>query len=645
VLKTQPTNPVMRFGAFEIDMRTGELRKHGIRIKLQDQPFRVLQILLEHPGEVVTREELQRQIWPSDTFVDFDRGLNNAVKRLRETLGDSVEAPRYIETLAKRGYRFIGPLERNGQAPTLAAAQPTAVSVQSTEGRSPRTRAWRTSAFVVLGLIMTSAVVFGLDVGKVRSSVLFGFRPPEIHSLAVLPLENLSGDSSQEYFADGMTDALITDVAQIGSLKVISRTSILRYKKTNKPLPEIARELNVDGIVEGTVQRSGDRVRITAQLIHGPTDKHLWANSYERNVADVFGLQREVTEDIAAQIKAHLTPQQNRGRTQPRPVSIQALELYFQGKQHLDRVGQGFGDEENKKAAELFQQAIDADPNFVQAYLGLADSHSGLLLPTREDQAIIARAHRKIEELDPGSAATALLLAQSKAGNWDWTGAEHELRRALALNPNDSAAHHWFALFLDDVGRLDEGWKEEQIAQALNPNPDRLPSATDWPEALFRRGQYDEAIRVYLRILEANPDDGQTHLGLSESYEGKGMYKEAIAELGRVCRAYGHADIETRLNRAYAIAGYRGALRQWAEEIERQQATKQVYMPAYLASVYVRLDDKDRAFYWLEDAYKHHDEPGLGTDLVQWLKGDPFLKPIRNDPRYFDLLRRVGLPP
>lgn len=645
MLKTQQTDLVMHFGAFEIDMRTGELRKHGIRIKLQDQPFRVLQILLERPGEVVTREELQRQIWPSDTFVDFDRGLNNAVKRLRETLGDSVEAPRYIETLPKHGYRFIGHAEGNGHAPALAAAQPTTVSLKSTEGTSYRTRAWRTSAFVAVALFLMSAVAFGLDLGKVRSTVWLKLRRPEIRSLAVLPLENLSGDPSQEYFADGMTDALITDVAQIGSLKVISRTSILRYKKTNKSLPEIASELNVDGIVEGTVQRSGGRVRITAQLIHGPTDKHLWANSYERDLADIFALQREVSEDIAGQVKAHLTPQQNQRRSETRPANIQALDFYFQGRQHLDRVGQGFGDEENKKAAELFQRAIDADANFVQAYLGLAASYDGLLMPSREDQRIIDQVQRKVAELQPDSSEAAVLLARTKMRDWDWAGAEREFRRAVTLNPNDSTAHHWFGRSLEELGRMDEGWKEELIAQALNPNPDRLPSASDWPEALVRRGQYDEAIRLYLRILEANPNDGQTHLGLSGSYEGKGMYKEAIAELGHGCRSYGHPEIETRLNRAYAIAGYHGALRQWAAEIERLQAAKEVYFPAYLATVYARLDDKDRAFYWLEEAYKHRDESGLGTDLINWLKPDPDLKSLRNDPRYFDLLRRVGLPP
>jgi TolB-like protein/Tfp pilus assembly protein PilF len=497
----------------------------------------------------------------------------------------------------------------------------------------------------VVGFILMSAVAFGLDVRKVRSTVWLKLRPPEIHSLAVIPLENLSGDVSQEYFADGMTDALITDVAQIGSLKVISRTSVLRYKKTNKPLPEIAHELNVDGIVEGTVQRSGDRVRITAQLIHCPTDKHLWASSYERNLADVFALQREVSEDIAGQVKAHLTSQQNQRRPETRPVNIQALDFYFQGKHHLDRVGQGFGDEENKKAAEFFRRAIDADPSFVQAYLGLAASHYGLLMPSVQDQAIIDGVQRKVAELQPDSSDAALLLASTKMRDWEWAGAEREFRRAVALNPNDSMAHHSLGRFLDDVGRMDEGWKEEQIAQELNPNPDRLPSAADWPEALYRRGQYDEAIRRYLRILEANPNDGQTHLGLSENYEQKGMYKEAIAELGRTCRSYGHPEIEIRLNRTFATAGYRGALRQWVQEIERLQAAKQVYMPAYLASVYGRLDDKDRAFYWLEEAYKHHDESGLGTDLINFLKPDPSLKSLRSDSRYFDLLRRVGLPP
>ena len=645
VQETSPSRGAIRFSSFEVDVRAGELRKHGHRIRLQDQPFRVLQILLEHPGEVVTREELQRQIWPSDTFVDFDRGLNNAVKRLRDTLGDSAETPRYIETLPKRGYRFIGIVgARNGDDAVEEAANRVEIHEQVAVPSNPRSLV-RATAFVALGLLIAVGLALGTDIGGVRSRVLLRLYPPSIHSLAVIPLQNLSGDPAQEYFADGMTDALITDLAQVSSLKVISRTSIMRYKNTNKGLPEIARELGVDGIVEGTVQRSGDRVRITAQLVHGPSDKHVWANSYERGLRDVFALEGDVAQDIARQIQAHLGPPHDPQPLQPRPVNVKALEAYLQGKYHLDRVGQGFGDEENKRAGMYFQQAIDADPNFIQAYMGLVDAHSGLLLPSSEDQAIRRKAVQKVMELDPDSSNAAMLTAGVKADNWDWSGAEEAYRGAIARNPNSVEAHRAFARFLDDLGRFEEGWREQQIAQGLNPNPDRLPWATDLPEALLIRGQYDEAIRLLSKVVEANPNDGQTHLNLSQGYAGKGMYKEAIEELGRTCTLYGYPEIATRLDRAFAASGYRGALRQWAQEIEHLQLTKQVYFPAYLAGVYGNLGDKERALYWLEEAYKHPDLTGLGNDLIHWIKEDPALELIRNDPRYFDLLRRVGLAP
>lgn len=644
MLKIRPTCEVIRFASFEVDVRAGEVHKHGHRIRLQDQPFRILQILLEHGGEVVTREELQRQIWPSDTFVDFERGLNNAVKRLREALGDSAETPRYIETLPKRGYRFIGTVAaRNGDPPKVEIANAAGTREPGVALANSRSF-MRATAFLSFGLLITVGLALGTDIGGLRSWLMQRLHPPGIHSLAVIPLQNLSGDPAQEYFADGMTDALITDLAQLSSLKVISRTSITRYKNTSKALPEIARELNVDGIVEGTVQRSGDRVRITAQLIHGPSDKHLWASSYERGLQNVFTLERDVAQDITLQIQTHLRPAEAALPLQPRPVNVKALEAYLQGKYHLDRVGQGFGDEENKKAAMYFQQAIDADPSFVQAYFGLADAHEGLLLPSSEDVAIIRRAQQKAAELEPNSLDTIICSARKKADRWDWTGAEAEYRKAAALSLNNADVHSEFARFLDDLGRLDEGWKEQQIAQELNPYPDRLPWATDLPEALLTRGQYDLAIRLLSKVVDANPNHGQTHLNLSEAYAQKGMYKEAIQELGRTCVLYGHPEIATRLDSAFAASGYQGALRQWTQEIERLQATKQAYIPAYLASIYGRLGDKERAFYWLEEAYNHPEPSGLGTDLIHWVKSDRGLELIRNDPRYFDLLSRLGLP-
>src|SRR5579863_4764861 len=311
--RTPTQSGVHRFGVFEVDFASGELRKSGMRQNLSGQPFEVLRILLEHPQEVVTREELRRHLWPDNTFVDYDLALKRVINRLRDALGDSADNPRFIETIPRKGYRFIAPVSTNGVEPRVVELR--ADDTIDGPSQSNRRREWR----IVLGL---GAVVILLALGFSVSRFHWPSSTPasasQIHSLAVLPLQNLSADPAQEYFSDGMTDALITDLAQIGSVKVISRTSSMQYKQTKKSLPEIARELNVDGIVEGTVQRSGDRVRITAQLIYGPSDKHLWANSYERDMQDVFALQTIVASDIAQRVQAKLTP--NAASPQPRPV-------------------------------------------------------------------------------------------------------------------------------------------------------------------------------------------------------------------------------------------------------------------------------------------------------------------------------------
>src|SRR5437867_2023455 len=381
---------VLRFGTFEVDLRAGELRKQGVRIKLQEQPFHVLTLLLQRPGEVITREELRSELWQSETFVDFDNSLNTSINKLREALGESADNPRFIETLPRRGYRFLA---------SVSGIDGDARGYRNGEVGSGMRRFRWTVALVSFAVI--AAALFVLNVFRVRDRILGSTRIPPIQSLAVLPLTNLSGDPNQEYFSDGMTDALITDLAQIGSVKVISRTSIMRYKKTDKSLPEIARELNVEGIIEGTVQHSGDNVRITAQLIYGPSDKHLWANSYERDMRDVFALERNVTEDIARQVRARLAAPSQVSLAQPRPVNPKAFEAHLQGNYHLNRQGRGGGDEEKRKAAEYFQQAIDAGPNFAPAYNGLANAHFGLLWPSSRDAEMVRKAAERAVELDP----------------------------------------------------------------------------------------------------------------------------------------------------------------------------------------------------------------------------------------------------
>src|SRR5215469_8875091 len=402
----------LQFGPFVADFRARELLRDGKRIRLQDKPMRLLAALTVNPGEVVSREHLQKQLWPDDTFVDFETGLNTAVRKLREALADNPENPQYVETIPKHGYRFLAEVRKNGTnggsfdaekpspvAPTnTSLGKRTIASLVETVAEYRRTkRLWVVvaAALALGGLALVLEQLNILRVPGPHERTFGASGASSIHSLAVLPLQNLSADPSQEYFSDGMTDALITDLAQISSLKVISRTSSMNYKQTNKSLTEIARELNVDGIIEGTVQRSGDRVRITAQLIYGPSDKHLWANSYERDVRDVFALQREVTEDIAHHVQERLTRANSAPIAPPRPVSAKVLDAYFQGSYHLEAFGKGGGDDEKRKAAEYFQQAIDTDPNFAPAYNGLANSHLALLWPSRQDAEIASKAARQ----------------------------------------------------------------------------------------------------------------------------------------------------------------------------------------------------------------------------------------------------------
>jgi len=492
------------------------------------------------------------------------------------------------------------------------------------------------AAFTVL-LVIAAATSFAFNTLGLRDRLASGASHIKIQSLAVIPLANLSGDPTQEYFSDGMTDALITDLAKIGSVKVISRTSSMQYKQTRKSLPEIARELNVDGIVEGTVQRSGDRVRITAQLIHGPSDKHLWADSYERDTRDFFALERDVTADIARQIQVRLRTPEQGSPGQPRPVDPKVLEAYLQGTYHLNQYGKGGGDEEKSKAAEYFQQAIDADPNFAPAWDGLANSHFMLSWSSRQDAELVEREEERAVQLDPNFAEARSMLAVLKWGRWDFHGAEDDLRQVLALNPNNADAHDMFGQLLAMTGRPEEGLKECRVAQQLDPMGDHLR------QALQNAGEYDRAIAEAQRILQSDPNNGFVHDALYSSYANKGMYKEASEEAEKVMVLFGYPDSATRVHHVLVTSGGREAIRQYAHELERLMTEKRGFFPGHVAAAYAIVGDKDRAFYWLEEEYKHYDVDGTDYPLES-LKINHTLDSLRSDPRYKDLLRRIGLP-
>ena len=632
-----PSRALVRFGVFELDTESGELLKQGLRIRLQELPFRLLQILLERRGKVVTREELRERIWPADTFVDFDRGLYNAVKKLRAALGDDAEKPRFIETLSKRGYRFIGAVHNGVTAAAgETATVPAAYKETSAPAVHPKRFVWvltlAASAIAALGLMVA------FDAAEMRSRLLGKNNAPRVQSLAVLPLQNLSGDPNQEYFSDGMTDALITDLAQIGSLKVISRTSVMRYKKSDKSLPEIARELNVDGIIEGTVQRSGDQVRITAQLIHASSDKHLWANSYERDVRDVFAVERDLAQEIVDRVHGQIRAGNQKPLRRSRPASSKALDAYLRGNYYLARGVWSISDDEKRTAAHYFQQAIDADSDFAPGYIGLAKAHDDLRLASWDDIAIEKRAAERALALDPNSSEPWDILGKMKWHDLDWEGAEQDFRRAVALNPNRASSLYGLGILHAAMGRLDEALKEGEISQGLDPNEERLS------HILEMRGEHNRAIELLQRMVELHPNDSAGPYLLFRNYAEMRMYEEAVQELERALTLWGFPASAGDVHRAFAVSGYRGAMREYAKMLEHLYAANKVFAPENMAYAHLASGDKDRAFYWLEQAYEHRENVSTDWGLMI-IKEDRLLDPLRTDPRFADLIRRVGLLP
>lgn len=565
---------VVRFGVYEADLRAGELRKQGLRIRLPEQPFQLLAILLEHFGEVVTREDLQKRLWRDGTFVDFEQGLNAAMKRLREALGDSPESPRFIETVARRGYRFVG---------SLAA------------------------------------------------------KPGQVDSLAVLPLENLSGDPEQEFFAEGMTEALITSLAKIGALRVTSRTSAMRYRKTDKSLPQIARELNVDAVVEGTVQRFGERLRISAQLVYAPEDKHLWAESYERDLRDVLALQSEVAQAIAREIRIKLTPVDQARFAEARPVDPDAYEGYLKGRYHWNRrSAEGLG-----KAIQSFQQAIIIDPTYAAAHAGLADCLCSLgfwgFVPPEEGCGKAKGLAQKALEIDPSSAeAHASLAFATMFYDYDFVAAEREFERSIDLNPRYATAHLWFGLSLALVARYEEAAAE--VKRAIRLDPQSMTIETLGSVFFFAR-RYDEAIEQYEKALELDPRLGQTLCMLGLTYAYKSLPEPAVAASRKgVELAQGASFLVALLGDTYASSGYRDEAQKIVEEL--QEVSKQRYVTPYaVGRIYAALGMKDEAIRWLETAYRER------AALVACLKTDPRLDGLRSDPRFQDLVRRMNFPP
>jgi len=616
----------VRFADFEVDLRGRELRRNGARIRLQEQPLQVLAVLLKHAGEVVTREELCQHLWPSDTFVDFDNSLNTAINKIREALGDSTGDPHFVETLPRRGYRFIAPLREGVEPQPSEKATQARPAFQPSSPDQPEIR-----RAILLGLALAVALLLSFLFWKP------GWRaaPNPIVSLAVLPLENLSRDSDQDYFADGMTDALTTDLGKISALRVISRTSVMQYKGTKRPLQEIARELKVDAILEGTVARSGNRVRVTANLVQTFPERHLWAESYDSEIGDVLTVQATVAQAIAHEIQVKLTPQERKMLAGARRVNSEAFDLCLRGSY---AIATGTA-EALEQAVAYFQRAIQEDPTYAPAYTGLAFSYATWVpgrAPLRELMPKAKQAALKAIELDDtlAGAHTALAFVELTY-DWNWTGAEKEYKRAIELNPNYAAAHARYAYELVVLGRTEEALVEARRAVEIEP----FSFYTDYPVWVFILARrYDLALERTLETVQARPNWVWGHYALAQIYEQTGKTDDAVQEFLKVDELFG-TDPEWigPLKEAFARSGARGY---WIRTLERyRKSAKSRYVsPGMVAAVCARVGDKQCAFEWLEKGFEERD------DLLINLKVEPIFDRLHSDPRFQHMVRRVGLP-
>jgi TolB-like protein/DNA-binding winged helix-turn-helix (wHTH) protein/Flp pilus assembly protein TadD len=616
---------VVRFGVFDLDVRARSLHKSGIRIKLQGQPFDILVLLTSRRGEVVTREELQRKLWPADTFVDFEHSVNTAVMRLRDALGDSAESPRFIETVPRYGYRFIAPMEWLAEI----AAPPVQEARQESRAGKPKRRIRLPHSWTA-GLIVTllALTIVPLGIRSLRARLVARSTIPPIQSVVVLPFVNLTGDVEQDYFADGMTEALTTELGKSNAFRVISRTSAMQYKQTRKSIPEIARELNVDGVVEGAVQRASDRVSITAQLIYAPTDRHIWAQNYERNLSDALAMQSEVAEAIAYAVRAKSTTQEQVIPAHLRQVVPEAYREYLRGRFFWEQRSE----EALDRSISHFDRALQIDPNFALAYAAEAEAYIPLAVrgyrAPKEPFAKAKEMATKALALDETLPGAHNALAAVHFNQYDWAGAEKEFERAIELNPSYVTAHLWHGYFLEALGQQSANLAERKLGQELDPL--NLAAGTGVGTAYFYLGQYDQAIEEQRKTLELNPGFDQALVNLGEVYEAKGMYADAID-------VYGKAGALASRGHAYAASGKKAEARKILSELDQQ--SKHRYVSPYdRALIYTGLGENDQALAWLEKA-EQQNVP------LHHINVDQRFNSLRSDKRYQQLLRRIGFPP
>jgi TolB-like protein/DNA-binding winged helix-turn-helix (wHTH) protein len=666
------------FEECELDLGRYELRRAGRTVKLEKQPLEILVLLLERPGELFTREEIKNRLWSKDVFLDAEQGINNGIRKIRVALGDDFENPRYIETVVGRGYRFkaqirnlAGPnaiIGRNriqlatenehdgshsmtvsdGMPPiTHESAVQSPNSLKQEPSPVPLRRWWRSlRRRIALGIafLVCVAGAFLMIPSNARER-LFGtvlFRDP-IQSIAVLPLANFSGDPNEEYFVDGMTDELITDLAQFGSLRVVSRTSIMQYKDNPKPLRQIARELQVDAVVEGSVVRSGDQVRITAQLIDARDDRHLWAQSYDRKLGAILQLQGEVAADIAQKVSSNLSS----AHAQPRSRAVRSLNLaafddYLKGRYYSQRLTNA----DLIKGIGYLERSIQQDPNYAPAYTDLAIAYAGLggwfgWSPPGKTYPKAKAAALRALALDPDLAeAHAVLGWLDGASEWNWNAAEKELQRGVELNPNSSFAHLQYALYLVTTGQRAIAELEIKRTLELDPLSPFNRSTAAYVFTCMR--QYDRGIQEARRAIELDPTFADAHINLAEALGTKGLYQEGFSEWLQYLRLSGDAKLAQQLEvAAKALSSSEDPGRKFGHIVLRyfkDKSRTRYVAPLFIAGAYLDLGDKDHALEWLDKAYRER------SSVLFSIKVDPTWDPLRSDPRFQDLLRRMNFP-
>jgi TolB-like protein/DNA-binding winged helix-turn-helix (wHTH) protein len=625
---------VLRFGVFQVNLAARELRKHGVRMRLPAQPFCVLSILLDRHGEIVSRDEMRDKLWDADTFVDYERSLNSAIRKLRAVLGDSQESPRYIETVPRLGYRFIAPVAEisSGEAPLTEALEPAPAGAAKVVGR--RGRNW----FLLLGI---PAVLLTLLAGYLLWSRV-RVRPQPVGErlmLAVLPFENLTGDAAQDYLSDGLTEEMIAQLGHLDPehLGVIARTSVMHYKHTTEQVDQIGRELGVQYVLEGSLRREVDRVRITAQLVQMKDQTHIWSRQYDRELKSLLALQGEIAQETADEIQLTLGSRHKLWATDRKlasATSYQAYDLYLKGRYFWNkRTKDGF-----HQAADYFQQSIVNDPNYARAYAGLADTFalmsSWSFVPQTEAIPKARAAALRALQLDDSLAEAHTSLALiAENYDYDWQTAEKEYRRAIQLDPQYATAHQWYAECLSFQGRFTEALEESERARQLDPLS--LIIATDHAVILYFARQYDRAIEQFRAVLAMEPNFGRAHM-VVYPYVEKGMFPEALAETAEWRRSDGSPASEVK---AYVYA--RWGKQQQAERGLAQSKLESLHQPGVLTFVvmeaYVATGKKNQALAMLEKSYREH------SSLVTTLKVEPALDPLRGEPGFQELLRHIGL--